>query len=406
MSTTLNDIISRLNDRRRDTTANSIDMTANGFRAINDVLDIWQTSHDWEFTLQKQTINFNKNITEYPVASDTKAPINMYFLKKPMINSMDFEMVSQSGFPLRTIYPNRFAMKTVGQVKTIRIETSGNTSQINTMNSLTGNGTITSDGTVITALAQDSYESYWLPASLSFNYSGTSGTITCTGQPAVNLQAYLNRSNLYFNIYLPVVTNFSSVTLQWGSSSSNYYTATVTADFLGNALLASTWTTLKFPWVNATTVGTPDPTNMSYWQVTIAYSGSETFSGGRIEDLFVSENVPLVLEYYSNNMVQAASTGTQTGRFQNASNTTDFPLWSGDWDWVTDSFVESVMELLNWITGEYDDMNVATARIEKIVEEKLKTRLPSRRRQQETFLNFGTNFPRQWPNTQGPYRRF
>ena len=95
-------------------------------------------------------------------------------------------------------------------------------------------------------------------------------------------------------------------------------------------------------------------------------------------------------------MVQAQATGTQTGRFGNASNTSDFPLWSGDWDWATDSFIESCMELFSWITGEYDDMNVATSRIQKIVEN-LKTKIPSRRRQQQTFLTFGTNFPRTWP---------
>ena len=406
MATTLADINNRLNDRRRDTTANSIDLTANGFRAINDVLDIWQTMHDWEFTILKQTINFNKGITEYALNSDFKAPINLYFLKKPQLNNQDFEMVSSAGFPLRTIFPNRFAIKNQGQTRSLKLDTGGNNSQVHTMNMLTGDGTVAADGATITALAQDPYESYWLPASLSFNYNGTSGTITDTGMNTKNLAPYQNRSNLYFNIYLTSVTNFTSVNLKWGTDASNYYTATVTTDFLGAALAASTWATLKFPWLNPTTVGSPDPTKIKYWQVTLAYGSSTTFSGGRIEDLFISENVPIVLEYYSNFMVQAAGTGTQTGRFITPGNTTDFPLWSGSWDWVTDSFIESTMELFSWITGEYDDMNVATSRIQKIVEN-LKTKIPSRRRQQQTFLNFGTNFPRAWPSMGArPYRQY
>lgn len=409
MATTLNDIINRLNDRRRDTTANSIDMTGNGFRAINDTLDIWQTLHDWEFTVGKQVINFNKGITEYILNTDYKAPINIYFLKKPQLNNQDFEMVSQSGFPLRTIFPNRFAIKTVGQSHTIRLETSGNMAQIHTMGNTTGTGTVVGDGT-ITSVAQDNYEAYWLASSISFNFNGTSGSITCSGMPAMNLQAFLNRSNLYHNIYLPTVTNLSSVTLKWGSNASNYYTATVTGDFLGTSLAslqAAIWQTLKYSWSSATTVGSPDSTAITYWQVTITYSQSTSFTGGRIEDLFVSENVPLVFEYYSLNMVQASGTGTQTGRFTNSGITTDFPLWSGQWDWVTDSFIESTMELLFWITGETEDMNIATSRIEKIVNEKLKTRLPSRRRQQQTFLSFGTNFPRAWPSMGArPYRQY
>lgn len=406
MATLLSDINSRLNDRRRDTTANSIDLTQNGFRAINDVLDIWQSMHDWEFGITKEIVMFNKGITEYLINNDFKAPVNIYFLKKPQINSQDFEMVSQSGFDKRTIFPNRFAIKNTGQARHLRLETSGNTSQINTMNSLTGNGTIVGDGVVITNLAQDSYESYWLSASLSFNFNGTTGTITCTNMPAVNLTAYNNRSNVFHNIYLPIVANLTSVTLKWGSDSTDYYTATVTGDYLGALLQANVWDTLLYSWINPTTVGTPNPAAITYWQVTITYSQSTTFVGGRIEDLFVSENVPLVFEYYSNYMVQAASGATQSGRFTNANNTSDFPLWSGDWDWVTDSFIESCMELFNWITGEYDDMNIATSRIQTIVEN-LKTKIPSRRRQPQTFLSFGTNFPRSSsPYGNNPYNRY
>ena len=398
MSTTLADINNRLNDRRRDTTANSIDLTANGFRAINDVLDMWQSLHDWEFTIVKEIVVFNKGINEYIINTDFKAPVNLYFQKKPQMNIQDFEMCSQSGFFLRTIFPNRFGIKNIGQARHLLLETSGNMSQIHTMSMTTGDGTVVGDGSVITTVAQDSYESYWLAASMQFNYvNGTSGTITDTGMTAKNLQSYVNRSNLYHNIYLPVVANLTGITLKWGSDASNYYTATVTSDYLGNAFAVNTWTTVKFPWLNPTTVGTPDPTKIAYWQVTLTYSAPTSFVGGRIEDLFVSENVPLVFEYYSNFMVQAASGATQSGRFTNAANTTDFPLWSGQWDWVTDSFIESSMELFFWITGEYDDMNVATSRIQKIVEN-LKTKIPSRRRQSQTFLNFGTNYPRSWPS--------
>lgn len=400
MATLLSDINSRLNDRRRDSTANSIDLTANGFRAINDVLDMWQSLHDWEFTIVKEVVQFNKGITEYIINGDFKAAVNIYFLKKPANNTQDFEFLSQSGFDKRTIFPNRFAVKNLGQTRHLRLDTSGNMSQINTMSALTGNGTIVGDGTVITNLAQDSYESYWLNASLSFNFNGTSGTITCTNMPAVNLQSYQNRSNLFHNIYLPVVANLSSITLKWGSDASNYYTATVTGDYLGIALQANIWDTLGYSWLNPTTVGSPNSASITYWQVTITYSAPTVFTGGRIEDLFVSENVPVVFEYYSNFMVQASSTSTQTGRFTNAANTSDFPLWSGQWDWVTDSFIESAMELFAWITGEYDDMNVATSRIQKIVEN-LKQKIPSRRRQPQTFLNFGTNYPRSWPSYGG-----
>ena len=47
MSTTLSDLNNLINDRRRDSGSNSIDMTTTGFRAIKSTIDLMQQVHDW-----------------------------------------------------------------------------------------------------------------------------------------------------------------------------------------------------------------------------------------------------------------------------------------------------------------------------------------------------------------------
>ena len=66
MTTTLNDLNTVINDRRRDTGTNSIDMTTVGFRAINSTLQIWNGVHDWPWTIK--TVNFNTGVKQQQFA--------------------------------------------------------------------------------------------------------------------------------------------------------------------------------------------------------------------------------------------------------------------------------------------------------------------------------------------------
>ena len=56
----------------------------------------------------------------------------------------------------------------------------------------------------------------------------------------MDLSSYEDLAAFIFWVYIPDVTYFSSVTLYWGSDSSNYWSATVTTDMNGTAW-ASGW---------------------------------------------------------------------------------------------------------------------------------------------------------------------
>lgn len=387
MASTLANINSTINDRRRDTGSTAIDMTGDGFRAVNSTLQVWNQSHDWEFQIEETILNYNEGITYYAVPTAFKAAIDMRYYKG--LRRSEFDMVSETMFDSDTLTRRRFAISTTGQTERLRIKGTGNTLQIDPSSELTSNGTWVG-ATAISNVATDSYEFFDLNSSVSFDYSGTTGTITKTLTTGVDLTEYQNRSSIYWNVYFPSVTNWTSMTLKIGTDASNYYTASVTTDYLGQSLTANQWAKFKIAWSSFTTVGSPTITNIAYIQLTIAFSIDPAATGFRIEDLFISENIPIVFEYYSTNMVQAASGGAKTQIFSNSSNTTDTPLWTGKWDFITESFINSVLETIFWMTGEYDDMALATKKIETIVNN-LKQRIPSRRRYPEMAIKFDIN---------------
>ena len=387
MATTLADIVSLINDRRSDTGTNSIDMTGDGFRAINSALNIWNQQHEWEFQIDKYSFNYNEGITFYNTprsgtVSIFKAPLSMNYFKSPANKS--FDMVSDSSFDQETLTPRRFSINTRGQTERMKVKASGNNMQIDTASELTSNGTWIG-ASAISSVATDSYESWEQASSVSFNFAGTTGTITKTLTSSIDLTPYINRGSVYWNVDSTVWTNWTSMTLKLGSSASVYYTASVTTDYLSDT--PSGWTKFKIPWSSFTSVGTPDYTAINYIQLQIVFS-SDPAAVMRIENFFISEDVPMVLEYYTTYMTNSAGTKAQT--FGSATATTDNPLWSGKWDWVTEGFVNSVLEIIFWMTGEKEDMLKAESNVIKIVDN-LKKKLPSRRKYPEMAMKFDIN---------------
>lgn len=391
MATTLADLNTLINDRRRDSTANTIDMTTVGFRAINSTLDIWNSLHDWPWTVKDVNMNYNPNIDWYAldtIASDFKSPLTVKPYKRDL-RSQEYWMVSELKFDSAQTKPRRFAVATKSGVQYLRLKScDGLWSTLNTGTQYDQNGTW-AGATAISNVTNDNYEGFDLPSSIAFDYSGTTGTLTNSTMQSTDVRAYKNRSNLYFDVYIPVVTALTSFSLKWGSSSGNYYSVTTTTDYLG-ATFKVGWNRVKFAWNSPTVVGTPDDSAINYLQVTVAYSVNPSTSNFRVQNFFISENIPVVLTYYSVNMVYDVSGSAQLQKFNDATATTDYPLWSGKWDVVTEAFVNSVLEIIFWITSETTDMEAAQLKIAEIVNP-IKSRYPSQRRYPATFAVTDTN---------------
>ena len=381
MSTLYSDIDSLLDDKRRDSGTNSIS-AATLFRAVQSMINLMQQIHCWEFCIKKSTVVFHKGITWYADPTDFKAAIDLRYQKAPN-RSKEFAMVSPNNFDSQTLKTRRFTIATDESQQYLRIQAEGDVQDIDACSEYDSGGTwVGASG--ITNVATDSYEFYDETASTKFDFDGTAGTLTKTFDTAIDLEKYKDRGKVYLNVYLPTVTNFSSVAMKLGSSSIAYYTATATTDYLGNSVVAG-WNKLEFDvWDSET--GTVDDKNIDYIQLTVAYSSTPNDTDFRIENIFCSEDIPLDLVYYSLYMVYDATASAWVQNFIAVTDTSDYPLWSGRFDFVTPAFVNMVMEEIFWITGETDDREKARQRQIEILND-LKRRLPSRRRYPELQLS-------------------
>lgn len=188
----------------------------------------------------------------------------------------------------------------------IRIVTQGTTPQVllDSMNATSG---WTAAGTA-SGLAQDT-ASYWkAPASLRFNLTTGTGTLTKTINQA-DLTSYVGVGVAFLAVYIPNVTNLTSITLKLGSSASDYYSVTSTTGFTG-AWTANNWLLVPFDFSTASTTGTPDWSAVDYAQVSIIASGTET--NFHVGELFISQPCPYQILYQSPAIFLASGTSTPT----------------------------------------------------------------------------------------------
>jgi len=391
MATNLQNLIEIINDRRRDTSANSVDMTTDGFRAIVGALQVWDGEHEWPWQITKSKINYRDGITTYRINANLnfKCAVDIRPEKSPVSN-LEFEYLSNNRFDSDSIYTKKFAIKTEDQRQYLRVKYSGQSLVVNQANSVTNNGTWVG-ATAISNLSDDIYESFNGSTSLKFNYSGTTGTLTNSTMRAVDVSRYAQRSGIYFDIDLKSITGLTSITMRFGSSGANYITGVATTDYLGNPFVLG-WNRVVLDWNGTTTVvGTPVDTAWTYIQLIVAYSSNPSTIGNHIENFFITENVPLTFEFYSHNSVYDVSASSPLQVFNDPAALTDYPLWSGDWDVMNENFVNSVLEIIFWLTGENDDRAIAIGRIQAMLMP-LKSKYPSKRRYAKMQLTADINY--------------
>ena len=143
-----------------------------------------------------------------------------------------------------------------------------------------------------------------------------------------DLTDYVDLAAWVFWVYLPDVTNFSSITFYWGSSDSAYWSATVTTDINSNSWVAG-WNRVKVSWADATMTSTPDETAIDYIRVDFNYTGSQVDDTDfRIDDLTIVRPENLTF-HYTSWYVGTNSGGTSLLAF---TATTDIPYFSGQYD--------------------------------------------------------------------------
>lgn len=195
-------------------------------------------------------------------------------------------------------------------IKTININAPFVTPPIitNTANGVTTNGTWAVGGD-----AQNLETDYvnWVQdgGSLQFDLSGvgTSGYLENSTMTATDLTTHLNQAYEFLWTYLPTGSAFTSVAFRWGSSSSDYYSATATLNQQGDDFING-WNTTQYIWNDASVTGSPDPASITYMRVTWVYDGTPQTA---VRLNYITSQLGSILNcvYYSKYLFRDASTG-------------------------------------------------------------------------------------------------
>jgi hypothetical protein len=181
---------------------------------------------------------------------------------------------------------------------------------INPATQIVGTGTWATGGTA-TTLVQDNLNYVFAPSSLRFTLSAGSnpstGYIENSTFQAIDLTREDNEGIVMTYVYFDTPEDITSVEMRWGSSSANYYAQSVNTDFFGNSF-AIGWNLLKFEWLSATTVGTPDPAQITYLRVSFTYNGTLQ-SNIRVNSITSQLGVIYLMKYYSKFLYRDSITG-------------------------------------------------------------------------------------------------
>jgi len=152
--------------------------------------------------------------------------------------------------------------------------------------------------------------------------------------PSTDYSPYSNVGYFKLWVYMPTVTNISDCSFAWGSNGSNYYRATVTTQEDGSAFVVG-WNAISFTWLSAVVVGSPDPTEITFFEFDLDYAAAFTSTPYfHLDYLRLVVPDTMILQYYTL-FKGKTTTGTPIYNF---SATTD--------EFLFESFDPTIAELI------------------------------------------------------------
>ncbi len=260
-----------------------------------------------------------------------------------------------------------------------------------------GGGTWTADTTNsdATNLTVDTNEYVTSNSSLNFDVdvsqSGNNrATIYNDTLSSLDLSDYEDISSFVVDVYIPAITNFTSVTFYWGSSDTSYWSATKTTSINGDAWVVG-WNKVKFNWADATATSSPDETAVDYIRIDLNYGAGYTDDTDfRLDNLILARPENLTFHYVSWNVGDTST--SDTTKLTSFAATTNVPFFSGRYDQYrysvahkATSLAFSSLRLREDAIGEENSAFQALARARKIFE-------TSKVKEQSSFKVHGISF--------------
>lgn len=124
---------------------------------------------------------------------------------------------------------------------------------------------------------------------------------------AVDLSQIEDEGALFCWAFIPSGASITSFNLRWGSSATEYWDNTVTANQDGTAFQTG-WNLLRFDWSTATQTASPDASSVTYLRFTVNATGSLIYPL-RLDVISAQLGTILDIEYYSKFLFRDGTTG-------------------------------------------------------------------------------------------------
>lgn len=206
----------------------------------------------------------------------------------------------------KAIDSKKVSIESKGGLKFMRINWSVSApATVNTMDSLTANGTWSLVGTA-TTLATDTTRLISGAASISFNVAASGDGIQNTTMAQLDLSSMSQKGDFFEWVYFPAVTNLTSVTLVFGDDlTTKYWTAVAQTAQADGSAFAAGWNLLRFPWSTAVQTGTVDNTKIDSAKLTFTVTGAIT--GIHVDNIIAGNGRYFNLKGYSKWLFQDTS---------------------------------------------------------------------------------------------------
>lgn len=329
MARTLATLTDSLNIRIHDKTGGTVEST-DAMDFFNRAIDKLKSKSEFPGTKQRAEMSLFDGVYEYPIPSGYKSAIDFRELRG---GSKQFVKRSSKSFwqEIESTSDDMYADDNFNEDKLLLVFNAAASGAVtlHTCDSISTNGTWSADtsDSDATNVTTDTAEFVEGSGSVNFDISVSQSTndyaaiVNSTLTTAADISDHEDKSTVFVDVYLPDVTYLTSLTLRWGSSSSNYWSQTVTTQYNGINFKAG-WNTIGFAWNGATETGTGDPNGIDYLYFRVTYSSSQTADTDfRIDNIRSILPDKVTLNYYSTNFVKDAD-GTYGAEFNDTDDAT------------------------------------------------------------------------------------
>ena len=252
------------------------------------------------------------DFNQYSLPSDYRDLIDLY----PQDDRQMYDTSGRrpaEGFDIQKLLENRtVSVEGSEGSKILKVNWKSRTPKtLNSMNSLTANGTWAAVGTA-TGLVADTIFKKSGGGSIQFDIAASGDGISNTTMDAVDMTDEDEVSDVFVWVYLPAISALTSISARWGNDlTANYWSSTAqTAQADGTAFRIG-WNLIKFSWATATETGTVAPATIDSFRITFATTGA--IANVRVDNIIFSIGRNFDIKYYSKYLFKS-SAGTYLSR--------------------------------------------------------------------------------------------